>query len=93
MDTPKPLRIPPHTVKNFQEREITRDEVERTLAQPESVVPGYDARQVYMRRYHDKILEQEMLLRVVVEETETERVVVTVYKTSHIERYLKGLRK
>ena len=31
-----------------------------------------------------------MLLRVIVEETETERVVVTLYKTSQLEKYLKG---
>lgn len=44
-----------------------------------------------MRRYQDKTLEQEMLLRVIVEETENDRVVVSVYKTSRIQRYLKGL--
>lgn len=32
-----------------------------------------------------------MLLRVVIEETSTERVVVTVYKTSQLRKYLKGL--
>jgi len=87
----KPLRIPPHTAKNFQDRDISRDEVELALAHPELVVPGYDSRQIYMRRYQDKTLGQEMLLRVIVEETENDRVVVSVYKTSRIERYLKGL--
>ncbi len=86
----KPLRIPPHTLRNFREREIASEEVERTLENPEDIVPGYEGRQVYMRRYFDLILNQEMLLRVVIEETETERVVVTVYKTSRINRYLKG---
>ena len=33
-----------------------------------------------MRRYLDAILETEMLLRVVVEETDTELTVVTLYK-------------
>ena len=44
-----------------------------------------------MRRYFDALLQQEMLLRIVVEETEDETVVVTLYKTSQIDRYLKGL--
>jgi len=44
-----------------------------------------------MRRYFDAILQQEMLLRVVVEDTENELVVITLYKTSQIDRYLRGL--
>jgi hypothetical protein len=35
-----------------------------------------------MRRYFDAILETEMLLRVVVEETDTQLTLVTLYKTS-----------
>ena len=34
-----------------------------------------------------QVLETEMLLRVVVEETGTERVVVTLYKTSRFRKY------
>ena len=89
----KPIHIPPHTLQNLFDREIDRQEVERTIVQPEYVVSGYAGRQVYMRRYHDKILGQEMLLRVIAEETRDEQVIVTVYKTSQIERYLKGLQK
>jgi hypothetical protein len=33
------------------------------------------------------VLGQEMLLRLVVEETEKERVVVTVYRTSRLDKY------
>jgi hypothetical protein len=89
MSNGKPIRIPPHTAKNFHERDIASKEVEQTVGQPEKVVAGYDGRQIYMRRYIDSILNQEMLLRVVVEETEQARVVVTVYKTSKIQKYLK----
>ena len=42
-----------------------------------------------MRRYHDTVLDQEMLLRVIIEETDSELIVVTAYKTSQIGRYLK----
>jgi hypothetical protein len=38
----------------------------------------------------DKLLQQEMLLRVVVEDTTSERIVVTVYKTAQLGKYLKG---
>ena len=42
--------------------------------------------------YDDALLQQEMLLRVIIiEETIAEIVVVSVYKTSQIGRYLRGL--
>ena len=48
-------------------------------------------RRVCMRRYFDAPLGRPMLLRVVVEDAGSERVVVTVYKTSKLTKYLKGL--
>jgi ribosomal protein S17 len=40
-----------------------------------------------LRRYPDRILNQDMLLCVVIEETMEETVVVTVFKTSQLGRY------
>ncbi len=85
----KPVRFSPHALTNLIDREIDRAEVERTLAEPDQVEPGHAGRKVYMRRYHDAVLDADMLLRVIVEETEAEIVVVTVYKTSRMNRYLK----
>ncbi len=65
-------------------------EVEEALANPERVIEGAAPRKIYMRRYHDRLLQATMLLRVVVEPEAEELVVVTVYKTSKIEKYLKG---
>jgi hypothetical protein len=87
----KPVRWSPHALDNLADREIDRQAAEKTLAKPEFVVPGQLPRLVLMRRYFDQILQQEMLLRMVVEDSATERVVVTVYKTSQIAKYLKGL--
>ena len=42
-----------------------------------------------MRRYVDVRLGRQMLLRVVVEETPDEWVVITAYKTSQLVKYLK----
>ncbi len=53
-------------------------------------MPGQPPRQIFMRRYLDEILEAEMLLRVVVEETNAEMVVVTLYKTSKFRKYETG---
>ena len=87
----KPIRRTPHAMQNLLDREIEQTEVDKTLAQPEFIVPGQFPRHIYMRRYFDSLLQQEILLRVIVEETMTERVVISVYKTSQIERYLRGL--
>jgi hypothetical protein len=43
-----------------------------------------------MRRYQDQLLNKEMLLRVAVSESKASIIVITVYKTSQIDRYLRG---
>jgi hypothetical protein len=58
--------------------------------QPDSIVSGQAPRSILMRRYFDNILETEMLLRIVVEETDAELVVVTLYKTSKFRKYEGG---
>lgn len=87
----KPVRWSPHALQNLADREISRTAADKTLSQPEFIVPCQSPRLVYMRRYFDSLLQQEMLLRIIVEETINEIAVVSVYKTSQIDRYLKGL--
>ena len=87
----KPVRWTDHALGNLADREIDRPAAERALREPEAVTPGDAGRQVFMRRYSDRVLGQEMLLRIVVEEMSSERVVVTAYKTSRFKKYLKGL--
>ena len=86
----KPIRWSSHALKNLADREIPRPEAEKTLASPEVVVPGDPARRIFMRRYQDTRLGQEMLMRAVVEEKAEEMLVITVYITSKISKYLKG---
>jgi Domain of unknown function (DUF4258) len=80
----KPLRWPSHALAALVERDIDQVEVERTIAAPELSAIDPPRRVVLMRRYVDGRLGRQMLLRVVVEETPEERVVITVYKTSQI---------
>jgi hypothetical protein len=89
---PLPVRWTPHALANLIDREIDRGEADKTLAAPEHVVPGQPPRMIYMRRYFDVSLQQDMLLRIITEDTMSERIVVTAYKTSQILRYLRGLR-
>jgi hypothetical protein len=76
--------------KKAAKREVQENEVERTIARPDFIVPGQWRRRIFMRRYFDQILETEMLLRVVAEETDTELTVVTLYKTSKFAKYEGG---
>ncbi len=74
----------------MERREVAVAEVEKTIAQPDSVVPGQAPRRIFMRRYFDEVLQTEMLLRVVSEETVGEIVIVTLYKTSKFKKYAGG---
>jgi hypothetical protein len=66
---------------------VDANEVEQNIARPDSIVAGQPPRSIFMRRYSDEILGTEMLLRFVVEETDAELVVVTLYKTSKFRKY------
>ena len=83
----KAIRWTQHAVQELARREVSREEAEQTLAAPDRIVPGKPPRVIYQRRYQDALLGEEMLLRLVVEETEMELVVVTLYKTSKIRKY------
>lgn len=86
----KPVRWSAHALKNLTDREIPREEAERTLTEPEMVLPARPPRRFLMRRYFDLRFQQQMLLRLLVEETPSEDVVITVYITSKIDKYMKG---
>jgi hypothetical protein len=78
-----------HALDALDEREINRDIADLAIESPQSVERDGE-REVRMRQYFDEGLGQQMLLRVVVEETELELVIITVYRTSQIQRYLRG---
>lgn len=87
----KAIRWSLHALKNLADREIPRDEAEKTLADPEMVVEARSPRRFLMRRYFDTRLGQQTLLRLLVEETAEEQVVITVYITSKIDKYMNGV--
>jgi hypothetical protein len=83
----KPIRWTAHALKKAASREVGKTEAEQAVRQPDSVAPATPPRRIYMRRYFDAVLQAEMLLRVVVEESEAELAVVTLYKTSKLNKY------
>ena len=86
----KAIRWSAHALKNLKDREIDRPEAEKTLESPDRIIAGRSARQILVRRYNDGKLQQEMALCVLIEETDTESIVVTLYKTSQLKKYLEG---
>ena len=87
----KSVRWTQHAIENLANRAIDPDMADAVVRRAKLEVPDSPGRRILMGRYHDGALNQEMLLRIVVEELPEELVVVTVYKTSQIRRYLKGL--
>lgn len=88
----KRVRWSVHAEAALIDRAIARVDVEMTLANPEFRVPDrLPPNDVLMRRYVDPNLGRLVLLRVVIHETPLEIVIVTVYKATRMDRYLRGL--
>jgi len=81
-----PVRWTAHALDNLADREIQREEAETTLQKPALTVPGHGGRTLFLRRYHDSRLGQDMLMCAVTETRDDEVLVITVYKTSKIEK-------
>jgi hypothetical protein len=86
----KPIRWTPHASAEMAKRDVDRAEAESAILQPDAVFPARPPREFRQRRYLDKTLGEEMLLRVLVEDTGSELVVVTLYKTSKFKKYEPG---
>ena len=76
-----------HATQNLIDREIPIVEVQQTIENPSWREQSYGERTILMRLYYDAALDQEMLLRVVVDQSSESFLVITVYKTSKFKRY------
>jgi len=86
----KAVRWTRHALEALAEREIDREDAERALGGSTPTLPGLGNRTVHVHKYHDRVLNQQMLLCVVSEAHGDEVIIVTIYKTSKIEKYLIG---
>jgi uncharacterized protein YuzE len=82
-------RLSSHGLQEMARRGILRQVVVDILAQPEQVVPGRDNRTIYQSRW-DSEEGKTYLVRVVVDEQIDPPVVITVYRTSKVQKYLEG---
>jgi hypothetical protein len=78
-----------HALFEIEFRKIKKEDIEHLIEHPMQKKPGMKNRIIMQSRYYDNKENKEMLLRVIGEELENEFHVVTVYKTSKIEKYWK----
>jgi hypothetical protein len=83
----KPIRWSEHAARRIARREIDGAEAELAVKRPDSILAAALNRRFYQRRYLDRVLNSQMLMRALVEETDSELVAVTLYKTSKFAKY------
>jgi len=83
----KGIEIIPIARKKLERRGIPEEWVRETINSPGQIVDGYGGRKVGHNKYMKE--GREYLLRVVYEEKEDRKVVLTAYLTSQVKRYWK----
>jgi hypothetical protein len=78
-----------HALFEIEFRKIKKEDIEHLIEHPMQKKLGMKNRIIMQSRYYDNKENKEMVLRVIGEELENEFHVVTVYKTSKIEKYWK----
>jgi Domain of unknown function (DUF4258) len=84
----KPIAYTAHAEENLVARSIRREDVEQAVREADQLEESPPSRKVASKRYMDHLLGQEMLLRVITEEQAGCILVITLYKTSKIGKYL-----
>ncbi len=72
-------------------RGLPPDDIISAVVSPEFIAEAVPPRRVHMRRFTDLDTGKTMLMRVAIEETLSEIVVLTVDRTSKLRKYLEGL--
>lgn len=68
-------------------RDIPREEVLNTIESPQQRIDSRRGRQLYQSRYFDSVEQKDMIIRAIVEPQGDDLIVISVYKTSKIEKY------
>ena len=87
---PEPLQsyvIKPYARMEMRRRQITEEQVRAVLSAPGQILPAAWGRRIYQSRLFVPEAQKEYLFRVVVDFGPTPPEVVTVYRTSKIEKY------
>ena len=76
-----------HALFELKFRQIRQEDVEHFIIYPMQKLPAKRNRIIMQGRYTDDTENKEMLLRIIGEELEDVFYVITVYKTSKIDKY------
>ena len=79
------IRFTTHALEECERRNIWVQLIKDIVDAPQQIVPNVEGRRVYQSKivFDDKIY----LVRVIVEVTEQEFVIITLYRTSKIKKY------
>lgn len=76
-----------HAKFEAQRRQIKMEIIEKIAQKPQQVLSSAGNKLIFQGKYYDAIEKKEMLLRLVIKEEKRARKIITVYKTSKIEKY------
>ncbi len=81
------LEFTEHALFEMSRRSITNRQVEEAVNNPQQELRSLKDRVIIQNRYYDDIVEKEMILRVIGNRGSDSFEVITVYKTSKVEKY------
>ena len=76
-----------HASFEAERRNIQEEFIRDVVKNPQQKLPSKKGRVIVQNRYYDKLENKEMLIRVIGIETSEKFEVITVYKTSRINKY------
>jgi len=80
------IRFTPYAETRIEERSLARKLVEDIATDPDQLL-NEGNRQVAQRRYTDATRSREYLVRVIYEEVGDDKLIITAYQTSKVEKY------
>ncbi|MCK4910112.1 MAG: DUF4258 domain-containing protein [Thermodesulfovibrionales bacterium] len=84
------IKLTDHARFEAERRGISEDEISSIVLSPQQRIPSKKERVILQNKYYDKDEGKDMLLRVIGSEKGDVFEVITVYKTSKIEKYWSG---
>jgi len=81
------LRFSGHSKIELLRRQLCEDRVLKVAKDPEQVVPARNGLECRQSRFIDESSGKTYLLRIIVNPKVTPKLIVTVYKTSKVEKY------
>lgn len=80
-----------HARFEIQRRQINENDIKELIKQPQQIISTKKGRVIYQKKYFDKSMKKEILLRVIGKNEKGRFIVITAYKTSKIKKYwIKG---